>query len=282
MTLNDPGYSSTWCDRTERLVGADALRGVREGCVLMAGVGGVGGATAVLLARLGVGRFILADPGIFDPPDSNRQWGADVTALGANKAERYAEILGRINPDARIDVIPGGVTRANLPDLVEPARVVVDGLDIAVGLDLRAALFDEASRRGAYCISTPAIGFGTLVAASSPGGMSMEPFVALLRAVGQRGLPPAMGRYFAASTLAALNRELPRGKVPSIAIGPALCATYAATEVFLALNARDGGGWRAPLCLPRVLVLDALAVSQQVVTIEELHAAMGGAPEAGR
>jgi len=268
-------------DRTRRLVGAAALERLRDSCVLVAGCGGVGGATAVLLARMGVGRFILADPGRFDPPDVNRQWAADETAMGENKAGQYAKLLKLIDPEMEVDAVPEGVTWANLEGLVEPAGAVVDGLDYSVGLDLRSALFARSRARGAYCVSTPAIGFGTLVAASSPGGEPMDSFVSLLALVGERGLPPAMGRFFAAPTLAAMNRELPRGKVPSIAVGPALCGAYAATEVFLALAAAAEPGWRAPLCLPRVLVLDALGATHQVVDIEELHAAMGGPASPG-
>lgn len=274
--MTDAEYSSTWCDRTARLIGPEPLESLRGSCVLMAGCGGVGGATAVLLARMGIGRFLLTDPGIFDPPDANRQWGADAAALGENKAERYGEILARINPDARIEVVPGGVTGDNLAALVAPADVVVDGLDLAVSLDLRARLFAEARHCGAYCISAPAVGFGTLVAASLPEGMPMDPFVDLLRAVGQRGMPPALGRYFSPSTLDALNRELPRGKVPSIAVGPALCAALSATEVAAAVTHRAGRGWRRPLCLPQALTLDTLAMRYEAVDIGTLLAAFAG------
>lgn len=273
-----PDYVPLCFDRTRRLVGEAAVESLRESCVLVAGCGGVGGASAVLLARMGIGRFVLADPGTFDPPDANRQWGADTSTMGANKAEHYAALLPRIDPAVRIEVVPGGVRRENIADLVAPADAVIDGLDFGVGLDLRAALFDESRRRGAYCVSSPAVGFGTLVAASTPGGMPMDPFVSLLAAVGQRGLPPAMGRYFADATLASMNRELPRGKVPSIAVGPALSAALSATEVFVALARRDDAAWREPLCLPQVLVLDALAMTHRVVPIGELAEAMAGGP----
>ncbi|MCU0290407.1 MAG: ThiF family adenylyltransferase [Thermoanaerobaculaceae bacterium] len=278
--MPDTEYSSLFLDRTQRLIGPAAVACLRDACVLVAGCGGVGGATAVLLARMGIGRFVLADPGCFDPPDANRQWAADTSAMGANKAEHYAGLLTRINPEVRIEVVPEGVRADNVAALVEPADIVVDGLDLSVTLELRAALFEQARRR-AYCISSPAVGFGTLIAASVPGGAAMDPFLSLLRLVGQRGLPATMGRFFAAPTLEAMNRELPRGKVPSIAIGPAMCAVFSATEVVVALTARAGVGWREPLCLPRVLVVDALDVRHEVVPIDDLLAAMDGAAAAG-
>lgn len=279
MTYDD--YGPLFLDRTQRLIGPAAVACLRDACVLIAGCGGVGGATAVLLARMGIGRFVLADPGRFDPPDANRQWGADSNAMGANKAGHYAGILSRINPAVRTEVVPEGVNEENVAALVAPADVVIDGLDLSVTLELRAALFEQARRRGAYCVSSPAVGFGTLVAASVPDGMAMDPFLSLLRLVGERGLPAAMARFFAMPTLEAMNRELPRGKVPSIAIGPALCAAFSATEAAVALTARGGAGWREPLCLPRVLTIDLLDLRHQVVPIGDLLAAMGGPEAAG-
>ncbi len=51
---------------------------LRNATVIVAGVGGVGGIQAVTLARFGIGKMILIDPGAFDPPDMNRQYGRSV------------------------------------------------------------------------------------------------------------------------------------------------------------------------------------------------------------
>ena len=86
--------------------------------VLVLGLGGVGGAAAEMLARLGVGRLTLADGDVFSPSNLNRQLGALSSTLGRNKAEVWRERCLAINPDgdfraekfsyhARIELFPG-------------------------------------------------------------------------------------------------------------------------------------------------------------------------------
>ena len=43
-------------------------------------------------ARLGIGKFTIADPDVFEVANFNRQYGATVSNLGRNKAEAMAEI----------------------------------------------------------------------------------------------------------------------------------------------------------------------------------------------
>ena len=49
---------------------------LKQCSVAIGGLGGVGGAHAITLARLGVGNFRLADFDVFDWPNMNRQAGA--------------------------------------------------------------------------------------------------------------------------------------------------------------------------------------------------------------
>src|SRR5436190_7249977 len=55
---------------------------LRNSRVAIAGMGGVGGVHLVTLARLGVGKFTIADPDSFDVVNFNRQYGATMSNLG--------------------------------------------------------------------------------------------------------------------------------------------------------------------------------------------------------
>ena len=68
------------------------LRGKR---VAIAGLGGVGGAHVLTLARLGIGAFNLADFDAFALPNFNRQAGAVVSTLGRAKTDVIAEMARR-------------------------------------------------------------------------------------------------------------------------------------------------------------------------------------------
>ncbi len=264
-------YAAMLFDRTQRLVGPATVQSLRDCCFGVAGCGGVGGAAAILLARMGVGRFVLADPGRFDPPDANRQWAANSESMGQNKCEQYAQILAQINPNIHVSVMPEGVNAANVEALASEADVLLDCLDVSVSIDLRAALYRHCRRRGIYCLSAPVLGFGTLLAASDPNGMPMDAFIEVLKSVGRCGkLPAALRGIFAPLSMDAIERDLPTGRIPSLAIGPALGAAFASTEALIALSGRESPLWRPPLCLPRMLAVDALSMKYEFVEIAQL------------
>src|SRR5215510_5748214 len=71
---------------------------LRNSRVAIAGMGGVGGVHLITLARLGIGKFTIADPDVFEVANFNRQYGATISNLGRNKAEAMAEAALEINP----------------------------------------------------------------------------------------------------------------------------------------------------------------------------------------
>ncbi len=108
--------------------------------VLIVGLGGLGGFQAVLLARLGVGRLLLADGDVFVLSNLNRQLFATERTLGFNKALVTAQHLKEIHPALIAEPIDQFLTPENLPHYLGRARVAVDGLDnLAARRDLFAA-----------------------------------------------------------------------------------------------------------------------------------------------
>ncbi|MFP4251889.1 MAG: ThiF family adenylyltransferase [Guyparkeria sp.] len=91
-------------ERTELLIGEEGLARLRAASVLVAGLGGVGGAAAESLARAGVGRLILLDHDTFVASNLNRQLLATGEVLGRGKAEVAVERLASIRDD--IELVP--------------------------------------------------------------------------------------------------------------------------------------------------------------------------------
>ena len=116
-----------------------------DSSVLIAGLGGLGGALAVLLARVGVGRFLLADGDVFTLSNLNRQCLATRPTLGENKAQIAAAHLLEINPALRAEAIPNYLDSENLPGYLSQVQIVVDGLD---NLNSRRELFAAAQTAG--------------------------------------------------------------------------------------------------------------------------------------
>ena len=121
-----PGMSTTTDHFTEafsRNVGwltPDEQRVLRTKRVAIAGLGGVGGSHLLTLTRLGVERFTIADPDIFEVVNLNRQAGAYVSTCGQRKVEVLARMARDINPDLDLRTfdteIDGGNVSAFLHD----------------------------------------------------------------------------------------------------------------------------------------------------------------------
>jgi molybdopterin/thiamine biosynthesis adenylyltransferase len=97
--------------------------------VLVAGLGGLGGALAVLLARVGVGGFLLADGDLFTASNLNRQLLATHRTLGQSKARVTARHLKDLNPALQAEAIPQFLNEGNLKGYLSRVQVVMDGLD---------------------------------------------------------------------------------------------------------------------------------------------------------
>ena len=91
------------CARTEILVGQLGLSQLAESHVVIAGLGGVGGACAESLCRAGIGELTLIDFDTVAKTDLNRQLIALHSTLGKSKVKVLSERLRDINPDTVIN-----------------------------------------------------------------------------------------------------------------------------------------------------------------------------------
>jgi tRNA A37 threonylcarbamoyladenosine dehydratase len=86
--------------RTEMLIGKKALDIITAARVAVFGIGGVGGYTAEMLARMGVGHITLIDGDVVEESNINRQIIATLDTVGRSKTEVMKERILSINPDA--------------------------------------------------------------------------------------------------------------------------------------------------------------------------------------
>lgn len=259
---------NAFLSRTRRMLAPHWLATLGKRRLLVAGCGGVGGAVALTLARMGLCNFVLADPGRFDEPDANRQWAADCSTLGENKAAVYGTWLKQIAAEIRVDVRPEGVTPFNVESLVEQADLVLDCLDITVDFSLRLRLFEAAQLRNIHVITAPVIGFGTVLVNASPTGVPMAEFFKIVADIMQKGFGPHFSNIFWPPSLEAIQRDIASGRVPSVSIGTAVGGAVASMEVVATLLADQG--CRPPIMLPEVLVFDAMTMCYRKLSLSEL------------
>lgn len=128
--------------RHRALVGENGIARLQTSTVAVCGAGGLGSTVLTLLARLGVGSLVVFDEGTLDTPDLNRQILYDAADIGAWKAARAAEHLGRIGPDL---TVAGRPERITAETDFRDADLVVDCLD---NFATRFAVDDATYSRG--------------------------------------------------------------------------------------------------------------------------------------
>ena len=109
---------------------------LKAGVVGIAGVGGLGSAVAVALARVGVGRIVIADFDVVEPSNLNRQQYF-IDQLGMLKVAALAENLRRINPYVLIQQYPVLLDPINIPTVFSGCSLIVEAFDRA---DMKAML----------------------------------------------------------------------------------------------------------------------------------------------
>ena len=232
---------------------------LRDACVGIAGCGGVGGAYAITLARMGVGAFHLADFDVFEAANLNRQQGASVATLGRPKTEVLRELILGINPDARITLFPAGITADSVGTFLDGANLVMDGLDF-YALPARRLLFPAAESRGLHVVTSGPIGLTTTLHVFGPGAMPFEEYFDLGSchsrteelAAFVAGVTPALLQL---GQIDVRRVDFAAQRAPSFATAIQLCAGLACTEAMRLLLGRG-----TPFLAPRYFQFDPVTL----------------------
>ena len=94
----------------------------------IAGCGGLGSNCAVALARVGVGKLIIADFDIIEESNLNRQYYF-YDQIGQAKAETLKQNLSRINPETIIEAHNEFLDESKCAELFSECDVIVEAFD---------------------------------------------------------------------------------------------------------------------------------------------------------
>lgn len=92
--------------RLELLIGKENIDKLKNKKVCIFGVGGVGGACALSLARSGIGNITLVDSDTVSITNLNRQVAAKVSTIGKLKVEVIKDMILDIDPNIKVDIYP--------------------------------------------------------------------------------------------------------------------------------------------------------------------------------
>jgi molybdopterin/thiamine biosynthesis adenylyltransferase len=234
----------------------DEQRALRAKRVAIAGLGGVGGAHLLTLARLGIGRFSLAEFDRFELVNFNRQVGAAQSTIGASKLDVMRDMARDINPDVQITAYSDGVTAQNVDRFLADVDLFIDGLDF-FAFDTRDLVFARCEALRIPAITVAPLGMGAALLNFMPGRMSFAEYFGFNRCREDEkplrfllGLAPAAlhRRYLVDPSY--VDLEAQRG--PSTAMACQLCAGVAGTEALKILLKR-----RRVIAAPRGVHYDA-------------------------
>ena len=122
---------NNWTERTRLLLGDERVNAYHNSHVLVVGLGGVGGITAEMLVRAGIGRLTIVDADIIQLSNLNRQIVSTSSKLYQSKASVLLDRLKDINPDVQIEVIEEFLKDDNMVELIQRHAYdfVVDAID---------------------------------------------------------------------------------------------------------------------------------------------------------
>lgn len=215
---------------------------LKKSRIAIAGLGGVGGAHLLTLARLGISHFNISDFDDFDIHNLNRQTSAFMPFMGQPKIDTLTKMARGINPEIDLRLFPQGIKPENVDEFLRDVDVYVDGLDFFV-LPTRRMVFAKCREKAIPAMTAAPLGMGTAFLYFSPTGMSFEDYFKVEGHESQEqyarfiaGLSPSMVQRDYLVAPEAVNFQEKRG--PSTIMACDLCAGVMGASVLKLLLGR--------------------------------------------
>ena len=143
MVTEDEFYSAL----TERIEKEDACK-LRSATVGIAGLGGLGSNIAMLLARSGIGKLVIADDDTVELTNIHRQC-YPLDSVGKKKVDAIADEISRINPWCDVEKHDIRLNRDNM-SIISHCDVICEAFDSA---ENKIMLIESLSTMGKKIVS---------------------------------------------------------------------------------------------------------------------------------
>lgn len=140
-----------WNQRTEMLIGKEAIQELKKAKVAVFGIGGVGSFVVEGLTRAGVGNLVLIDPDDISVTNLNRQIHATHRTIGESKVEVMRQRILDINPDANVEIYKGNEFEDGEENIISSSfSYIVDAVDTVT---TKIKLIEKAKKENVPIIS---------------------------------------------------------------------------------------------------------------------------------
>ncbi len=123
---------------------------LKDKTVGIAGCGGLGSNCAVALARVGVGKLIIADFDVIEENNLNRQYYF-YNQIGRKKVDCLSENIQLINPGTEVEVHDIKLDAISIVEIYQNSDVIVEAFDKA---EMKQTIVETASK---YLPKTPLV-----------------------------------------------------------------------------------------------------------------------------
>ncbi|WP_031480428.1 ThiF family adenylyltransferase [Maridesulfovibrio frigidus] len=255
--------------RTRALLGQQALETLSRPLVTIAGLGGVGGPAFMTLVRSGVKRFRLAEQGIFDPPDMNRQWAALGSTMDRPKLAVYVEWAKSINPEIEIEEFPEGLTLENMDAFLLGSDIYIGAIDIDASKELMDRAVIILRKEKIPIFTSVACGFGTIMLNYDPCGMSPDEFWQKSAAQADEVSPFLFiaKDVFSHDLLTNIAKSFEPNKLATCAVGAGQAGLLVASEIIAYILKDTDYLEREIVFAPSFVILDLLSMKMEVKSI---------------
>lgn len=142
--------------RTEMLIGKEALETIHKQKILLFGLGGVGGFTLEALVRAGIEHIDIVDKDTVAESNLNRQILATHDTIGKKKIDVALERIKQINENCEVNKYDTFVLPENINEFdFEKYDYIIDAIDT---ISAKIAIISEADKKNIKIISAMGAG----------------------------------------------------------------------------------------------------------------------------
>ena len=258
-------------DRSLPILKEEGINILSNSAVAISGLGGVGGGAFLNLVRCGVKKFKLAENGIFDPPDMNRQIAAFSSTMGKPKLDVYVSVAKEINPEIELELFPEGINVENLENFLKDTDVYIGVIDAEKGEDVKAITSTYLKKYNIPLFSALAVGFGAILVAHHHNGMMPEEFWSLINKKSDNNVlfPSMIADNFHPEIMRRIIEAVKNKKQPTLSIGGSLSGTLLASEVITYILRDTELVNREIIFAPKFIIIDLALLSLKVLDVTE-------------
>lgn len=211
---------------------------LKEKCLAVVGIGGIGALQAILACKAGFGKVIVIDFDSYDVSNLNRQELADINVVGMQKVDAAAKLLPLYNPFVEV------ITHNVRIETVEQCKELLEGADIVTvavdNIGTRIVAQRAAKELGLPCVTAGPMGWKTMCTTYMPDGLAYEDLIC----------PQVVGKEITEDIKEVLNRNekvffgvskgfsyegaldfFNGGKMKAIGFATNFAATYAISQI---------------------------------------------------